>query len=207
MIGLRQFLKDKGEQWSDKLLIINLVAYRDSLAVEQQLAQFEVVTQEDNEFKSLMTAINRGEIQISGTGKAALSNINKVANNQQSRHKTMAESALANYNGISFKRNAPKRNKKFSTDKAIIKDNLYCYPNPTKDLVTLTWDQFDLQKLDELGSINIFSINGHLTKQIETNDFNIHSHGITFNVRELNRGIYFLQLEGKSGCAKLFINN
>lgn len=206
LIGLRQFLTNKGEHWSDKLLIINLVAYKDSLTAEQRLAQFEAITQEDAEFKMLMTAINRGEIQTSGAGKAALSKINQIASDKQSKYKTMAESVLAN-KGLSFRRNAPERNKKTIFDNSISLNTLYCYPNPANDYITLSWDDFDMQRLDEFGSVNILDISGQLMMQKDKDEFNTFTEGITIDISELKSGIYFVQLEGKSSSAKLIVNN
>ncbi len=202
--GLRQFLRDKGESWSDKLLIINLVVRKDSLEAEQELAQFNVNTSEDEEFKTLLTAINRGEIQSDGTGKTNRSTILEITQNKQSKYNTMAESALANLEDKSYTRNAPKRNIN-QVSKQPNFNQLVCFPNPATEQVKISWEQFDHHELDLGASLKIFNLSAQLALQKPLKDCLLNYEGISLDVTALNEGIYFVQIEGMSSVAKLII--
>lgn len=69
------------------------------------------------------------------------------------------------------------------------------YPNPVQELVTLA---FELDKRQSV-SISLFDNQGRLIELLTKDTFNEGKHLLNFDMFQLDKGIYFLKIEGRSG--------
>lgn len=69
--------------------------------------------------------------------------------------------------------------------------NFKCYPNPVQDKLYISYE------LKEAGQVkaSVHSLTGSQLMEINTSDINVGAHQLSFDTRELNNGVYFLQLE------------
>ena len=71
------------------------------------------------------------------------------------------------------------------------KNNVQLYPNPIKN-------SFKLNHINDIKSLSIFDITGKKVKIFDTNQ-------IEYNISELSKGIYFLEIEGENSYEKVKI--
>ncbi len=199
---IRRLLEENNEVWAQKLLINNLVAYKDSLEAEEQLATFPEDTQDNIEYKTLLTAINRGGASL--TGKKSYTDVSTIAEDKGGKYASMAESALATVWGQSYQRNAPNRNKsKQIIEESILKE-IECYPNPANKQITIYWEGFNPNKFNS--NIRVLDLTGQIATKISAQECLINQNGINFTVENLENGVYIVQIEGMAASTKLIIN-
>ena len=80
------------------------------------------------------------------------------------------------------------------------KDLIQIFPNPASEIIHLQFDHLDI--LPSTVQIQIFDVNGKLVKQLEEGKASL----ISFSVKDLSQGIYFLQVEtGNSSSENISI--
>lgn len=70
-------------------------------------------------------------------------------------------------------------------------NNLNIFPNPFLNSTTITFSLSQTQNV----SLNIYDVNGRLIKTLANNVFEEGEHSIEWNAKEVNAGIYFLQIQ------------
>lgn len=75
-------------------------------------------------------------------------------------------------------------------------DLIQVFPNPASEIIHLQFDHLDI--LPSTVQIQIFDVNGKLVKQLEEGKTSL----ISFSVKDLSQGIYFLQVKTESSSSE-----
>ena len=186
----------EGEEWATQLLAGTYIDEGQYDMASTELQKLDSTSVENAEFIALCTAIMDSTLSNSEGGRVAtaLAQTQQIANNTDSKNKTLAEAVLSICRNADYVRHGEPINWK---NNAPIGSNVAfnLVPNPAQDVVTIEVPNFTAPIL-----LSICDISGREVKQVWIQ--NTHT---TIPTQTLSNGIYICKLAGSNETQKLVI--
>ena len=187
----------EGEEWATQLLAGTYIDEGQYDMASAELQKLDSTSVENAEFIALCTAIMDSTLSSSEGGRmaTALAQTLQIANNKDSKNKTLAEAVLSICRNADYVRHGEPINWKTNTPTGSnIAFNLV--PNPAQDVVTIELSALS----NEAFSLIIYDLSGKMVQTVS-----LQSTTTTISTQGLTTGMYLCKLSNSNQTQKLVI--
>ena len=187
----------EGEEWATQLLAGTYIDEGQYDMASAELQKLDSTSVENAEFIALCTAIMDSTLSNSEGGRVAtaLVQTQQIANNTDSKNKTLAEAVLSICRNADYVRHGEPINWK---NNAPIGSNVAfnLVPNPAQDMVTIELSALN----NEVFSLIIYDLSGKMVQTVS-----LQSTTTTISTQGLTTGMYLCKLSNSNQTQKLVI--